>query len=270
MGEPQSTELVQRIAAAAVLIPVALGAVYLGGWAFSLLAALAAALMACEWENVTGGSRTGRHTVLNVVAALISLLAVSMGRVDVALVVIGAGALAAFTIPRHDGARSWWPALGIIAVALPAVCLVWMRGGVAGFTVVVWLLVVLWATDSGAYFAGKKFGGARLAPRISPGKTWAGSYGGTTAGALVGVVLAVLIQDVSAIRAVLASVFVSVVGQGGDIAISAVKRRFGVKDMGALIPGHGGVLDRLDSLLFAAVAVSLLAVMGGGTVPLWR
>lgn len=255
--------------AAAVLIPVALGAVYVGGWLFTALAAAAVILMASEWEQVTGGSRIGRHTCINVLTGLIALTVISIGDVDLALLVIAIGAIVGLFVPRTDGTNSRWPAIGIVAVVLPAVCLVWLRGGAAGLAVVVWLLVVLWATDSGAYFVGKLVGGARLVPRISPGKTWAGCFGGTTAGALVGVAMAVLVQDVSTIRAVLASVFLSLVGQGGDIAISAVKRQFGVKDMGNTIPGHGGVLDRLDSLLFGAVAVSALALASGGTVPLW-
>lgn len=269
MPERVSSELLQRVVAALVLIPIALSAVYVGGWMFTLLAAVAVILMASEWEQVTGGARAGRHTYLNVLAGLTALTAVSYGQLDIALITVAVGAIASFLLPRHDGVHSRWPSIGVIAVAVPAICLIWLRAADSGMTVIVWLLLVLWATDSGAYFVGRLIGGARLAPLISPGKTWAGFFGGTAAGALVGLAISILVQDVSAIRAVLASVFVSLAGQGGDLAISVVKRRFGVKDMGTIIPGHGGVLDRLDSLLFGAIAVSALALVFEETVPLW-
>ena len=263
------SELLQRVVAAAVLIPIALGSVYVGGWMFSLLAAFAVFLMASEWEQVTGGARAGRHTYLNVGTGLAALTAVSLGLLDIALFIVVIGAIASFVLPRRDGIHSHWPSIGVIAIAVPAVCLVWLREADSGMTVIVWLLLVLWATDSGAYFVGKSIGGARLAPLISPGKTWSGFFGGTASGALVGLALSIFVQDVSTIKAVSASIFVSLAGQGGDLAISAVKRRFGVKDMGTIIPGHGGVLDRLDSLLLGAIAVGALALVFEGTVPLW-
>ena len=263
------SELLQRVVAAVILIPIALSAVYVGGWMFSLLAAVAVILMASEWEQATGGARAGRHTYLTAGAGLTALTAVSFGQLDFALLIVVFGAVAGFVLPRHGGVHSRWPSIGVITIAVPAVSLVWLREADSGMTVIVWLLLVLWATDSGAYFVGRLIGGARLAPRISPGKTWAGFFGGTTSGALVGLATSIAVQDVSIIRTVLASVFVSLAGQGGDLAISAVKRRFGVKDMGTIIPGHGGVLDRLDSLLFGAIAVSALALVFEGTVPLW-
>ena len=264
-----SSELIQRVVAAIVLIPIVLGAVYLGSWMFSLLAAIAVILMASEWEQVTAGARVGRHTYVNVLTGLAAVTVASFGKPDAALVIVVIGAAAGLIIPRGNGVYSRWPSVGVIGVVVPAVCLVWLREASEGMTVIVWLLLVLWATDSVAYFCGRMIGGARLAPTISPGKTWAGFYGGTVAGALVGLATSILVQDVSTIRAVLASVFLSLVGQGGDLAISAVKRHFGVKDMGNIIPGHGGVLDRLDSLLFGAIAVTVLAMAFGGVVPLW-
>ena len=255
--------------AATILVPVALAAVYFGGWAFSLLVAVAVAFMTCEWERVTGGGRAGRHAFIGVVTVLAALSIVSTGGVGPALALIGVGAFVDLVVPRKDGAYSRWPTAGLIFVGAPAVCLVWLRGAGEGMTVIAWLLIVLWATDSGAYVVGRWIGGPRLAPAISPGKTWAGCVGGTGAGALIGLATAILLPDASTIRTVLASILVSLVGQGGDLAVSAVKRRFGVKDMGAVIPGHGGVLDRLDSLLFGAMAVAAMAAASGGTAPLW-
>ena len=269
VSESVPSELLQRVVAAVILIPLALTAVYIGGWMFTLFAAVAVILMAFEWEQVTSGARVGRHTFLNVGVGLTALTAVSFGLLDIAIIIVVVGVIASFVIPRHDGIHSHWPSIGVIAVAAPAVCLLWLRETDSGMTVIVWLLLVLWATDSGAYFVGRLIGGARLAPLISPGKTWAGFFGGTASGALVGLAVSILVQDVSTVRAVSASVFVSLAGQGGDLAISAVKRRFDVKDMGTIIPGHGGVLDRLDSLLFGAIAVGVLALVFEGTFPLW-
>ena len=270
VADDASRELSQRLVAAAVLIPVALGAVYAGGWIFAALAAIIVLLLAYEWENVTGDHGPGRQAVLNAVTGVIAVAVTSLGGFGTAVVVVAIGAIINSTVPRSDGTRSWWPAAGVVLVALPAVCLVWLRDGTSGLVIVIWLLAVLWATDSGGYFIGKTIGGPRLVPKISPGKTWAGFFGGSTAGALVGVGTAFLVQDAAAVRTVLASLFVSAIGQGGDIAVSAVKRKFGVKDMSNIIPGHGGVFDRLDSLLFAAIAVAALALASGGTVPLWR
>ena len=255
--------------AAIILAPVALAAVYFGGWAFSFLAAVAVAFMTCEWERVTGGGRVGRHAFIGIVTILTALSVVSTGGVEPALAIVGIGAIVDLVVPRRDGAYSRWPTVGLIVVGAPAVCLVWLRGAGEGMTVIAWLLIVLWATDSGAYVVGKWAGGPRLAPAISPGKTWAGCVGGTGAGALIGLATAILLPDTSTIRTVLASILVSAVGQGGDLAVSAVKRRFGVKDMGAVIPGHGGVLDRLDSLLFGAMAVAAMAAASGGAAPPW-
>ncbi len=236
---------------------------------FSLLGAATVMLMVCEWEAVTGGERVGRHAWIGIITAPAALSVVSFGGVRPALILIGLGACVALAVTRRDGTYSPWPAAGLIVVGVPAVCLVWLRNSGEGMAVILWLLAVLWATDSGAYFVGRWIGGARLAPTISPGKTWAGLVGGTGSGAAVGLAAAVLLPDVSTIRAVSVSILVSLVGHGGDLVISAVKRRFGVKDMGTVIPGHGGVFDRLDSLWFGAMAVAALAVASGGTVPLW-
>ncbi len=269
MAESVPSEFVRRVVAAIVLIPVALAAVFLGGWTFSALAAVAVVLMATEWEHVTGGEKFGRHALLNMLAGMMALLLASTGSVEYALATVITLSIASGLMPRRDSSRSLWPSVGVIAVVLPAICLVWLRGTSTGMVVILWILLVLWATDSGAYFVGRMIGGARLAPRISRGKTWAGFYGGTAAGAVIGVATATIVQDISMLRVVMVSIFLSLVGQGGDLAISAVKRYFDVKDMGNIIPGHGGVLDRLDSLLFGAIAIGALAFAYGGTVPLW-
>jgi phosphatidate cytidylyltransferase len=163
------------------------------------------------------------------------------------------------------GGRSWahgrpmlWPALGLVYLSVPAAALIWLRGGPDGAKIVFWILLVVWAVDIGAYAAGRGIGGPRLAPRISPGKTWAGLAGGMAAAGLVGGGGGVLLGLGGAVALAALGAVLAVVGQAGDLAESAFKRHFHAKDSGRLIPGHGGLLDRLDGLLAVAPVVALL------------
>ncbi|MCH7931170.1 MAG: CDP-archaeol synthase, partial [Proteobacteria bacterium] len=139
-----------------------------------------------------------------------------------------------------------------------------------GRETVFWLFAVVWATDVGAYFAGRGVGGPKLLPRISPGKTWAGLVGGVVCAALVGAAAAALLDLPSHAPLILVSALLAVVAQAGDLFESMVKRRFKAKDSGTLIPGHGGVLDRLDGLLAAAPVVAVITVFSGQGVLAWR
>tara|TARA_Y100001960_G_scaffold302791_1_gene354196 strand:- start:140 stop:952 length:813 start_codon:yes stop_codon:yes gene_type:complete len=269
MSKSMPTELVQRVVTATFLIPIVLYAVFLGGWVFSAMVVIAVILMANEWEQVTGGERFGHHALLNMFAGIMALSLGSIVSVEYVLAFIVAISLLSGCFPRRDGSYSIWPCIGVILIIVPALCLVWLRALNTGMLIILWLFLVLWATDSGAYFVGRTFGKKRLVPRISPGKTWAGLYGGTAAGAIIGVSIAAIVHDFSMLRAVLLSILISLVGQGGDLAISAVKRHFDVKDMGTMIPGHGGVLDRLDSLLFGAMVIGIITFAYGGSMPLW-
>jgi phosphatidate cytidylyltransferase len=221
-----------RVLSGLVLIPVALGLAYAGGAAFNILVLLAAALMADEWRRLCS--------------------------IDA-----GAGGAA------H---RRWlWLAVGAVYIAVPCIAIIWLRSDAAvGRQAIFWLFAVVWATDIGAYFAGRGIGGPKLAPRISPGKTWAGLLGGMVCAALVGAVTALLLDLSHTAPLIVISALLAVVAQAGDLLESMVKRRFGVKDSGHLIPGHGGVLDRLDGLLTAAPAVAALSLVAGEGVLAWR
>ena len=221
-----------RVLSGLVLTPVALGLAYVGGAAFNILVLLAAALMADEWRRLCSGD---------------------------------AGASGA----AH---RRWlWLAAGAVYIAVPCIAIIWLRSDAAvGRQAIFWLFAVVWATDIGAYFAGRGIGGPKLAPRISPGKTWAGLLGGIVCAALVGAATALLFDPPRAAPVIVVSALLAVVAQAGDLFESVVKRRFGVKDSGRLIPGHGGVLDRLDGLLTAAPAVAALTLVAGEGVLAWR
>lgn len=223
-----------RIVSGLVLATLALALAYLGGVAFNLLLLAAAGLMAYEWRRLcAGGAPSGRT-------------------------------------------RLQWSAIGLVYIAAPCIALVWLRAEPLGLETIMWLFAVVWATDIGAYFAGLGFGGPRLAPRISPHKTWSGLAGGVVCAAAVGAATAVLLGlphlPRLAFLSVLAflSALLALVAQAGDLWESMVKRRFHVKDSGTLIPGHGGLLDRLDGLMAAAPAVAAATLIGGESVLAWR
>lgn len=244
-----------RALSALVMIPVALGAVWLGSPYFDILVAVVGAIMAWEWGRICCDGQFGWTARLMSVLAVVAALLGAEYPV-LALAVVGGGTLAVAVM-----GRSAWLTAGMIYVGLPVVALVWLREA-GGLMVVAWLFALVWATDTGAYAAGRTIGGPRLAPRISPKKTWSGLLGGMVAAALVGVAFAWgLGMSVAALAA--AGAVLAVVAQGGDLFESWVKRRFDVKDSSTIIPGHGGVLDRVDGLISAAPVVALAVLALG-------
>jgi phosphatidate cytidylyltransferase len=173
---------------------------------------------------------------------------------------------------RAGGLRRESLACGMLAVALWGVALVWLRADpLAGRANVIGLALVVWGSDIGAYVAGRLIGGPRLAPRISPGKTWAGAAGGALASSLISACAAkVLVLEANIPAALFLGAGLSVIGQAGDLAESAIKRRCGVKDSGRLIPGHGGLLDRLDAVMAVVPVAAVLSLALGRGVVLWR
>ena len=259
----------QRIVSALVLVPLALVGVLLGRPYLDGLVALFALAMAWEWIRVCNHGHFATSGLAVLLAVAGALLALRLASPPAALIVLAAGAVAAGTL-AGPGMRLWH-GLGTIYVGLPCLAMLWIRGDAQpGLDTLLWTLVLVWAVDTGAYVAGRAIGGPRLAPSISPKKTWAGFGGGLLAAALVGVLGALWFGlqswwPLAAIGTVLA-----VVEQGGDLAESAFKRRFGVKDSSNLIPGHGGVLDRVDGLLTVLVAVAGIMIVTKGGVGTWQ
>jgi phosphatidate cytidylyltransferase len=248
-----------RILSALVMIPVALGAAWYGNWAWVALMTVAGVALAWEWARITQGSFTIGGRILAAGAVLMPLTG-WLNPLQGLLLILGTAVLAALP-PVPAGRRRLWMPLGAVYIMLPQLALITIRE--QGRGPLLWVLFLVWATDSGAYFAGRAIGGPKLAPRISPKKTWAGLVGGMLAAGLVGWAMkdgvAPAAWRLAAISAVLA-----VVAQAGDLAESGLKRYFGVKDSSQLIPGHGGVLDRLDGLLAVAPAVAALAFVAPG------
>ena len=259
-------DLRKRALSAALLAPTALACIWLGADAWAVLMAAAAGGLAYEWVALCNG-RPWRFPGLAVpVAVLLAGLVAALDQERWAVGVLAAGAAAAWVL---SGRRAM--GAGVLYVGLAGVALVWLRGdGAAGRANVLFLVFVVWASDIGAYMAGRLMGGPKLAPAISPGKTWSGALGGLAAAMLVGEVAGQALASVAPGRAALVAGVLGVAAQGGDLLESAIKRRFGVKDSGWLIPGHGGLLDRLDGLLTAAPVAAAIALLVGRGVVLWQ
>jgi phosphatidate cytidylyltransferase len=253
-------EIVKRVASAVVLAIVALGAVIVSPWSFAVLVIVAGSIVAWEWGKLVRG--TGSDLIALVVALTVASIAllVTLGRIDAALISIPV-ALAAVWALSFGSRNAAWSVLGVAYAALPAFALVWLRSDpTLGLAAMLYLLAVSWTTDTASYAAGRLIGGPKLAPAISPKKTWSGLVVGTMAPAIVGYATSLLLKDTSGFRLALVSIAIAAFCQLGDLSESAVKRKFGAKDMSQLIPGHGGLLDRIDGLLFASLAAALIAL----------
>jgi phosphatidate cytidylyltransferase len=270
-----------RVLSAVVLIPVALAAIWAGGiWLAALLLAVAG-LMAKEWVDIclTRGVETSPWTaspnpaaVVFMATVVLATVAATLGRFLPAFFIIFAGGIAVAVLTgvkrRTDDVIL---TLGLAYITIPVMAVMWLAGDIDhGTKTLFWVLVVVWATDTGAYFAGNLLRGPKLAPSVSPGKTWSGLFGGLIAtGGLAAVAGGAGFVPLSG-RFVTLSVLVSLVAQGGDLLESALKRHFEVKDFGTIIPGHGGVLDRVDGLLVAFPFVAGVQLWTGSGEIIWR
>jgi phosphatidate cytidylyltransferase len=257
-----------------VLSALVLMALEGGPVSFDIITAIGAAVLAWEWTRLCGGGRFGWTGAVQAAAVVAVIAAACLISPLAGVGLIVAGVIADYIIARvsrRDHPR--WIALGIVYIGLPCIALVCLRaGGTAGKGLMWWLLLSVWATDTGAYFVGRAIGGPKLAPRISPKKTWSGLIGGMASAAVIGAIVG-LIQDGGAppvVALALGSAILAVVAQGGDLAKSVVKRRFGVKDASRLIPGHGGLLDRVDGVMSAAIVLALWQWSTGGAILAWK
>lgn len=257
-----------RVLSAAILAPIAVVALYFGGLYFTLFIAIAAIAMCFEWCKTSFKSNIPIYMVMTALSVMISLYLAQSGFMEEAFLVllISSAGIFAATWLRRD--RKEWKGsfLGPLYIGIPVISLVALRSQhESGFALTVGLFFVVWATDTGAYFAGRSIGGPKIAPSISPNKTWAGLIGGMICAALIAVLctLYLLQTDISIVVAGVAGALLAALAQMGDFAESGWKRYFKIKDASNIIPGHGGVLDRLDGVLFVAPALYLMNVMIG-------
>lgn len=260
-AEQASRNLLTRIVAALVLVPLAVAIAYAGGWLWTALVTLAAVGLFLEWLSVVGLAGAMRVTVAGAVALGLAGLCFAMARIDAALAVLAAGFVVVVLIAPE---RRNWSAAGFLYAAAAETASVLVRLDAAkGFAALMFVLLVVWVTDSGGYFAGRGIGGPKLWPRISPKKTWAGAIGGFAASLAVASGFAAFgLGKVGPL--LLVGGILSATSQLGDLFESAVKRRFGVKDSGHIIPGHGGLMDRLDGFVAAVVVAALFGLLRGG------
>ena len=256
-----SRNLVMRIAVAAVLIPFAVATAWAGGWLWSTLVTLAAIGLFVEWLAIVGLAGVTRVMVPGVAALAVAGICLAVNRLDTALVVLGVGLAAVAAIAPE---RRNWTAAGFLYAAAAQIASVLLRlDPVKGFAALMFVLLIVWVTDSGGYFAGRGIGGPKLWPRVSPKKTWAGAIGGLAAS--LAVAAGFVMFDLGRMGPLLLiSGALSAVSQLGDLFESAVKRRFGVKDSSHIIPGHGGLMDRLDGFVAAVVVAAIFGFLRGG------
>ena len=246
-----------------VLVPLAIGAAYVGGWPFALFWGIAAMGVLWEWTSLM--ARADQRFVLGAGEAALALalaLAVT-GHLLAAVIVLAMGTLGAASLALAE--RRIWVAGGVpYAGALALAPIVLRSDGEHGFLAVIFLFAIVWTTDIGAYFVGRAIGGPKLVPQVSPNKTWAGALGGMAAAVMVAVAAAKAAALTNLFAIAMLAVVLSVCAQGGDLFESILKRRFGAKDSSRLIPGHGGLMDRLDGFVTASVAAVLIGLARGG------
>lgn len=256
-----SRELQLRIVSGVAVAAVAIAALWAGALPFSILVFAVAAAMSWEWGNIVRKAGFDMPGILHLAAVAAAAVLSGFGAAGLAVVAVVAGAIAVSAL-LFGGDESKLSGVGVLYTALPVVALVWLRSDDAhrGLLAVVFVLVVVAATDIAAYATGRLVGGPKLAPRISPGKTWSGLAGGVAAAAAAGAVIGYLFRAEPAWLAFLA-LLLAFVAQAGDLAESALKRSYGLKDASDLIPGHGGFMDRMDGIVAAAVVAALIALV---------
>ncbi|TCD13211.1 phosphatidate cytidylyltransferase [Oricola cellulosilytica] len=260
------TNLQARLVSALVLAAIVLLATISGGWLFAVMAAAVAVLIWGEWVDVACPLADDRVRLLGFGAiALVFLAALFLP--NAALFWIAVIALAGFALVCWGIGEGPWPVYGLVYAGATFVAVIMLRSssvGGSGLIAILFLYATVWATDIGAYFAGRRFGGPKVAVAISPNKTWSGAIGGAASAVVAGVLVfsAAGLEDTA--TAIGLALFLSVVAQAGDFFESWIKRRNGVKDTSQIMPGHGGMMDRTDGLIAAAIALWLLGLALAG------
>ncbi len=259
-ADQATRNLLVRIGTALVLAPVAIAIAYFGGWLWTALVTLAAVGLYVEWLTIVGAVQVG-GALSGAAALLIAGVCLGDGRIERAFIVFALGlAAVAWLSPQL---RRWRLGGFCYAAAAETASILIRLDQTFGFAALLLVLLVVWATDIGGYFAGRRLGGPKLWPRVSPKKTWAGAFGGFLASLVVAAGFAAFGFGRAGPLLLLGSLF-SIASQLGDLFESAVKRRFGVKDSSQIIPGHGGLLDRLDGFVAAAVLAAIFGLLRGG------
>ncbi|MCC7428301.1 MAG: phosphatidate cytidylyltransferase [Alphaproteobacteria bacterium] len=266
------TDLRERVLSAIVLAPIALLAIWVGQIPFSIAIGVMAAVLAWEWVHLCGLQVRRWPGMAVAIAVVASAGLAALGWTASAYGLLGVGGVITWLLARERRhPRAAWLGAGVLYVGLAALSLIWLRDDPrAGLTNLLFIVLLVWASDIGAYAVGRIVGGPRLWPAVSPGKTWSGAVGGLVAAIAVGIVAARFIGQAPGLRTVLVAAALGIVAQLGDLLESAIKRHFKVKDSSHLIPGHGGLFDRVDALLAVAPAAALIEFARGPGAYLWE
>jgi phosphatidate cytidylyltransferase len=257
------SNLMLRIVSSLVLVPLAIAAAYFGGLVFFAFWAVAALAVLWEWQTLVCGDERNPVLATGAVALAGSGLLIMLDRPGIAITLIALGCFGAAALASN--VRRMWCAAGLVYAAALLIAPVLLRRDASfGFAAILFLFVIVWLTDITAYFVGRAVGGPKLMPRVSPNKTWSGAIGGTVAGVVGGVVVAQQAGVAGLAAAGVVALLLSIVSQIGDLAESAIKCQFNAKDASQLIPGHGGLMDRLDGFVVAAAAGALIGLAHGG------
>lgn len=272
----KSRELKLRIASAVVIAPLALALTWWGGAAFAALVVVCCVIMMDEWTTIVLGASRQPLRLMSIalvgLAVAIAAFGVRFGATPIVAIgsviaLLGVASALSMREAREGGsdeAALRWAPWGALYAGFPGIALVSLRDAGIGLWLVLFLFAVVWSTDIAAYFCGRALGGPKLWPRVSPKKTWSGAIGGLVVAALAGAGVAHFAGAPRAWPVLVVAAALSIASQGGDLFESSLKRRFGVKDSGRIIPGHGGLLDRVDGLVAAAVLALVIAALHGG------
>jgi len=252
-------DLKARAISGIVLAVIALAASYAGPPFFSALAMTVAALMAWEWGRIVRGTSVDFPLAVHAGAIVVAGLTAAMSAPGLGLLAVAAGAAIVLIVTKQGS--KWLSGLGVLYVGVPMVALIWFRRDESyGFLAVLYLMIVVGTTDTFAYLCGTLIGGPKLWPRVSPNKTWAGLIGGIVFAGIAGGLFALCTMNAQPAELAVTGLVLSAVSQAGDLAESALKRAFDVKHASALIPGHGGFMDRMDGVVAAATVAGLGAL----------
>ncbi|HEX2020428.1 MAG TPA: CDP-archaeol synthase [Aurantimonas sp.] len=261
LAAPTWTDLRSRLVSAVILGLLVLALTVVGGWPFRLLCAATGVIVLEEWSRMTRSKRVGPIFRFARRTLYLALIVFVLGFDLLAIGVVAAGAAFIAFVDRGEH-KADWALGGLIYAAAASLPPGMLRGDdTAGLAVLGLIIAVVWSTDIFAYFTGRSLGGPKLMPRVSPKKTISGALGGLLAGVVFGVVYAEFVADAPVVFVIFLAAILSIVGQAGDLYESWIKRRFGVKDSGRLIPGHGGLMDRIDGLIVAVAVAWLIGLM---------
>lgn len=254
-------DLGTRTASALILIPAVIACAWFGGIWFKGFVLLLAGLMAHEWASMVHPKNPVQYILHMGAAACGTVLPEAVGVEYALLVILGLALVSGAMVRAGRSAASKWSYFGIFYVGFPALAFVLLRGDPDyGFAAILWIFLIVWSADTLAYFAGRIIGGPKLAPSISPKKTWAGLGGAVAGSALVSIIFAYVTQLNGIWALAILAACLALVEQAGDLFESSLKRFHGVKDAGGLIPGHGGIIDRVDGLIAVAVVAALIGI----------